>query len=135
MIMATNLQTSSEPSLTSTVSGIIGDFQELIKQQMDLFKAEVSADVQKTKEGAAALAVGLGALFLGCALLSVMTVHLLAWLVPSCPLWVFYLLVGGVVAAIGGCMTFIGWKQFQSVNADQSVKSLQENLEWKTKPH
>lgn len=130
--MAIDLQTGSEPSVTSTVSGIIHDFQELIKQQMDLFKAELAADVQKTKEGAVALSVGLGALFLGCALLCVMLVHLLALLVP---LWVSYLLVGGGVAVIGGVLTIVGWKQFQSVTTDQSVKALQENLEWKTKPN
>jgi len=133
--MAINLQTGSEPSVTSTVSGIIGDFQELIKQQMDLFKAEVKTDVQKAKEGVFGLSVGLGALFLGCALLCLMLVHLLGWLVPSCPLWVFYLLVGGGVTVLGGVLTIFGWKQFQSVSADQSIQSLQENLEWKTKPN
>jgi uncharacterized membrane protein YqjE len=130
--MAINLQTGSEPSVTSIVSGIINDFQELIKQQLDLFKTEVAADVQKTKEGAVALSVGLGALFLGCALLCVMLVHLLASLVP---LWVSYLLVGGGVTVVGAGLTIFGWKQFQSVSADQSVKALQENLEWKTKPN
>jgi len=132
--MAVNLQESSEQSLTSIVSGIIGDFQELVKQQMDLIKTEVAADVRKTKEAAVALVFGALALFLGCGILLVALVQLLGWLVPSCPLWVFYLAVGGAVAVIGGALTFLGWSRFQSVSADQSVQALQENLEWKTKP-
>jgi len=130
--MSTNLQDSSEQSLTSIVSGIISDFQELIKQQMDLLKTEVAADLRKTKEGAAALAFGGAALFLGGALLCVALVQLLIAFVPGLPPWAAYLLVGGLVAAIGAGLTFLGWNRFHSVNADQSVRALQENLEWKT---
>jgi len=135
--MATNLQTSSEPSLASIVSGIIGDFQELIKQQMDLFKTEVSEELRKTREALATLVIGLIVLFLGAALLSVMLVHLLGWLLPNMPLWVCYLLVGGGISAVGGILTGVAWKQFQSFHAvpEQSVEALKENLEWKTKPN
>jgi hypothetical protein len=132
--MPANLQTSSEPSLTSIVSGIINDAQDLFKQQMALFRTELAADIQKTKEGAVLLAIGLCSLAIGVVLLSFGLVYLLSWLVPTCPLWVFYLLVGGAGAILGGGLTLLGWKQFQSVNADQSVRALQENLEWRTKP-
>jgi hypothetical protein len=131
--MATNLQTGSEPSLTSIVSGIIHDVQELIKQQMDLLKTEVVADIRKTKDATAALALGGAALFLGAALLCLAVVHLLIVFV-SFPPWASYLLVGGVVFVIGGILTVVGWNQFRSVGAEQTVKGLEENLEWKTKP-
>jgi hypothetical protein len=131
--MATNLQTGSESSLTSIVSGIIHDFQELIRQQMDLFKTELAGDIRKTKDAATALALGGAALFLGVALLCLALVHLLIAFV-SFPPWASYLLVGGGVFVIGGILTFVGWNQFHSVSADQSVKALQENLEWRTKP-
>lgn len=141
--MATDLQTNSEltttpprpePSMTSIVSGIIADFQDLVKQQMDLFKSEVASDLRKTREASAALAIGAGALFIGCALLCVMAAQFLGWLVPSCPLWVFYLAVGGVVTGVGAALTFAGWRQVRSISADQSVQSFEENLEWKTRP-
>jgi len=133
--MATNLQTSSEPSMTSTVSGIISDFQELIKQQLALFKAELAADLRKTKEASASLVCGLVCLSLGGILLCFMAVYLLAWLVPAMPLWVCFLIVGGIVAALGAGLTYSAWNEFRTVTADQSVKALEENLEWKTKPH
>lgn len=131
--MATNLQESSEQSLTSIVSGIISDCQELIKQQMDLLKSEVAADLRKTKEAAVALVFGVAALFLGGALLSVTVIQLLIAFVPLPP-WASYLLVSCVVLAIGGVLTFLGWNRFHSINADQSVKAIKENLEWKTNP-
>lgn len=132
--MAIDLEPHPETTLTSIVSGIIGDFQELVKQQLDLFRSEVTADLRKTKEGATFLAVGSAALLLGMALLCVMFVLFLSWLVPAWPLWVFYLLVGGCVAVFGLVMALIGLNQFRSVSADQSIQSLEENLEWKTKP-
>jgi len=131
--MATNLQESSEQSLTSIVAGIIGDCQELIKQQMDLLKSEVAADLRKTKEASVALVFGVAALFLGGALLSVAVIQLLIAFVPLPP-WASYLLVGSVVVASGGVLTCLGWNRFQSINANQSVKALKENLEWKTNP-
>ncbi len=131
--MASNLQTGSEPSLTSIMSGIIHDVQELIKQQTDLFKAEVAADIRKAKEGVAALAIGAGALFLGVVLLCLMVVHLLITFALFPP-WAAYLLVGGVIFVIGAVLTVVGWNQFRSVSAEQSVKALEENLEWKTNP-
>jgi len=132
--MATDLQTNSEPSMTSMVSGIITDFQDLIKQQMELFKSEVASDLRKTREASAALAIGAGALFLGGALLCVAVVQVLGWLVPSCPIWVFYLAVGIGVTGVGAALTFAGWRQFRSISAKQSVQSFEENLEWKTRP-
>jgi len=134
--MATNLQTSSEPTLTSTVSGIISDFQELVKQQLALFKAEVAADLRKTREASVSLVCGAVCLGIGTILLCLMLVHLLTWAFdPHLPLWGSYLIVGGVIAAIGGGLTYNAWTQFHGVTAEQSVKALEENLEWKTKPH
>jgi hypothetical protein len=131
--MTPNLHSSSEPTLTSIVSGIIIDFQELIKQQLNLLRTEVAADLHKTKEASAALVLGGGALLIGCALLCVAVVQLLIAFVPLPP-WASYLLVGGVVAALGVVLTLVGWNQFRSIRADQTVKAIKENLEWKTNP-
>jgi len=132
--MANNLQTGSEPSLTSIVSGIIHDFQELVKQQLALFKAEVVTDFRKTREASAALVSGMVALFLGSVLLCFMLVHLLEWAFrPHLEIWMCYLIVGGVVVAAGAVLTGMGWKQFHSFTPLQSVDALKENLEWKTK--
>jgi hypothetical protein len=133
--MATNLQTGSEPSLTAVVTGIVGDLQELIKQQLALFKAELKQDLHKTKEASISLVCGAVLLLLGSVLLCFTAVHLLEWAFrPHLELWACYLIVGGVVAAIGGGLTYYAWTGFRSVTAKQSVQSIEENLEWKTKP-
>ena len=134
--MASNLQTGSEPSLTAIVTGIVGDFQELIKQQLALFKAELKEDLRKTKEASISLVCGAALLGLGSVLLCFMAVHLLEWAFrPHLELWVCYLIVGAVLAAVGGGLTAFAWGRFRSVTAEQSVQSIEENLEWKTKPN
>lgn len=136
--MATNLQAGSEPSLTSLVSGIVGDFQELIKQQLALFKAELSADFRKTREASALLVVGGVGLFFGCGLLCLTAVNLLEWAFrPQLELWACYLIVCGVVSTVGASLAAVGWKQFHSFNQHPNpvVEAMKENLEWKTKPN
>jgi hypothetical protein len=134
--MPATLPTSSEPGMAATMSGIVHDFQELVKQQLALFKAEVASDFRKTREATVSLAAGVVALLFGSGLLCIMSVHLLKWLVPSMELWVCYLLVGGGVVLVGAVLTGIGWKQFQSIQpTEQTVDALKENLEWKTKPN
>ena len=107
--MPTDLQTSSEPTLTATVSGIVNDFQELVKQQMALFKAEVAADLHKTREGGTFLACGAGTIFVGGALLCFAVVYLLAWAAPTLPLWACYLIVGGTATAVGVGLMLSAW--------------------------
>jgi len=66
-----------------------------------------------------------------------MAVHLLGWLVPTMPLWVCYLIIGGAVSALGAVLTGVGWHQFHSFHplTSETVEALKENLEWKTKPN
>jgi hypothetical protein len=135
--MSNNLQTSSEPSLSSLMTGIVNDAQELIKQQLTLFKHELRSDLRKAKEASASLALGFGVLLLGVLLLCFMVVHLLNWAFPEhLPLWACYLIVGGVLTLLGGVFAATGWSQFRASNIlpEQSAEALKENLEWKTKP-
>jgi len=133
--MATNLQTDSGPSVGGLVSGIVGDAQELISQQFRLFKEEVREDLRKTREAAAALALSGVILLVGCMLLSLMLVHLLAWL-TAWPDWVCYAVVGTVITALGAVLGYQGWQTLRSIQPmqDQTAKAIEENLEWKTKP-
>jgi len=134
--MATDLHTGTEPSMSSLLTGLINDGQELLKQQLTLFKHEVEDDFRKTRAASAALVGGALVALIGGVLLSLSLVHLLGWLLPTWPLWVCYLVVGGVIAAVGYGLVSAAWNQFQSFNPlpDKTAQALQENLEWKTKP-
>jgi hypothetical protein len=133
--MATDLQTSSDPSVPSLMGGIVHDVQELIKQQVELFKTEVKADMRKAREASASLALGLCFLLLGSILACFTLVYVLAGPV-GLPLWASYLIVTGVGAIPGTILSYVGWKKFHSFNLlpNESAQALKETLEWTTKP-
>jgi len=135
--MPTDLQTGTEnqQSLTSLVSGIVNDAQELMKQQLNLFKAELQADLKKTREAAVSLAVGVGIASVGGLMLCWALAYLVNWAF-NWPTWGGFLLVGGLIAVLGGILVFVGLERFRSFNPlpDQTAEALRENLEWKTKP-
>jgi hypothetical protein len=134
--MATNVQTDQEPSVAALASGIVHDFQELVKQQLDLFRHEVKADVRKAREASTSLVVGAGLSVLGGLLLCFGIVHLLSWLVPTLPLWGSYLIVGGLLGVPGAGLSYYACQQFRASNLlpEESAEALRENLEWTTKP-
>jgi len=134
--MATNLQSKPEPSVTSLVTGIIGDAQELFKQQFELLKHEVRDDFRKTKEAGLTLAVGGGLGLVGAILLVQMLVYLTQWLVPDLALWACFG-IWGTLMFIGGVVLFlIGKTTLDSFNPlpEQSAEALKENVQWLTNP-
>jgi len=133
--MATNLQTDPGPGVGELVSGIVQDAQELIGQQLALFKQEMRQDLKRAREGVGLLAVATGVLLVGSVLLGLMLVHLLAWLAPSWPLWICYAIIGGALAGIGAFLALQGREKLGHVVPEQTAKALEENLEWKTKPN
>jgi Putative Actinobacterial Holin-X, holin superfamily III len=133
--MADQVHSPADQSVTTLVAGIINDTQELLKQQMALIRSEIRDDFQKTKEGALALTTGAVVCLVAGILLCLMLVHLLNWAQPVLlPLWACYAIVGGVCAAAGGALVYLGVKKFQSFNPlpNQSVEGLKENLQWQT---
>jgi len=134
--MATNVHSESDVSVTSLVSGIVGDAQELMKQQLALFKAEVREDMRKTSEASVSLAIGMAAALVGSIVLAFAAAHLLNYAFPEVHISVWYAVVGGVVTALGAGLSYAAYQKFRSFNPlpDQTVEALKENLEWKTKP-
>jgi uncharacterized membrane protein YqjE len=133
--MATNVQSGPEASTTSLLAGILNDAQELFKHQLELFKAELKQDMEKAREGAALLVVGAGLSFVGLIVLAFALAHMLFYYVPTVPLWVWYALAGGGLAAIGVtlvCVVFAWAKKAKPLS--ETATGLEENVEWKTNP-
>jgi uncharacterized membrane protein YqjE len=140
--MADQLQqttTGTTGSVAPLVASIIDDLQELIKQNLALFKVEVREDFKKTKEAVAALGVGMGLAVVGALHLTLMLVFLLWWAfsadvrsVSGLPLWVCFAIVGVVFAGVGGALYFMGKKKLDSFNPlpDQTAEALKENVQW-----
>jgi hypothetical protein len=139
--MATEVQNYPEQSATSLVTGIVGDLQDLIKQQLALTRKEIEADLRKTRQAASLLVAGLLTLVPAAFTLCLMLAHLLYYLTASpvgsndvnpLPLWACYGIVTAVLTAVGGVMAFAGKKKFDSFNPlpDESTQVLKENVEW-----
>jgi len=138
--MATEVQNHSEQSMASLVGGIVGDVQDLIKQQLELTRTEIEADFRKTREAASFLAFGMGVFLFGCFAFCLMAAHLIHFLSTpagfqdpaTVPLWGCYGIVAAVLLVVGGGMAFAGKKKFDSFNPlpDESAQVLKENIEW-----
>jgi len=141
--MATEVQNHSERSVSSLVSGIVTDMQDLIKQQFQLTRREIEEDLRKSKEAASLIALGAGICFLGAMALCFMLAYLLHWLTSppgldpaSLPLWASFGIVGFVFVVIGGSLAYSGRQKFKSVNPMQNpaTEALKENVQWLTTP-
>jgi hypothetical protein len=121
-------------SVTSLVSGIVSDAQELIKQQAALIRAEVREELQKTKEAAILFAGGAVIALPALILVAFGVVFLLHWAIPTIPLWGWFLVVGAIACAASGAMIYSGVKKIQSFSPvpEQSIAALRENFQWRT---
>jgi uncharacterized membrane protein YqjE len=135
MATQTDLQSQTDPSFSSLVQGIVQDFQNLIRQQLHLFKVEMENDLKRTRNASLPLAAGGIVLFVGTLVLAIGLGELLHWAAPDLPRWAAYVIVGGVITVLGGALAYLGYQKFQMFNPlpDQSLDALKENLQWPTK--
>jgi len=128
--MANDLRTDFEPSMSSLVSGIISDVQDLLKQQLVLFQKEIQSDLRKTREAALSMLLGAGVAAIAAVLLAFTVVYLLEW-ATRLPLWGCFGIVGLGLAIVGGVLTYGGLKKFESFNPlpDESAQALKENVQ------
>lgn len=137
--MAIELRNGPEPSMTSLVSGIIHDVQELMHQQLALFKEEITTDFRNATQVAQSVALswalGLGSIVVGAGMLLVMLVHLLHW-ATQLPLWGCYGLVGAAAMVLGAGLLFAGKKKLETLHPlpEQSVQAFKENVQCLTNP-
>ena len=134
--MSNDLQSGSGATATELVSGIITDAQDLMKQQLALFRSEVREDFRKTKEAAVLLMGGLVVVQIAATILCLMLVYLLNATVPNIPFWACFGIVGGGLALLGGGLTMMARSKFSSFNPlpDQSAQAVKENVRWMTNP-
>jgi len=130
--MSTDLKTPPDASVTTLVSGIIHDAQELIRQQLELLKHEVKSDLRKTRDASLLMIAGGGVAAVAILLLAFSLVYLVNWAVPALPLWASFGICGLVLAAAGGGLIYAGYARFESFNPlpDESARALKENVQW-----
>jgi MFS-type transporter involved in bile tolerance (Atg22 family) len=134
--MSQELHTESEASATQLLSGILADAQDLLRQQLALFRAEVREDIHKTKQAVYFLVGGLIIVHAAAIVLCFTAVYALAQANISWPLWISFGIVGGVLAIVGGVLAAVSIAKFRSFNPlpDQTVAAAQENVRWIANP-
>lgn len=132
---------NNQPSMATLVQGIVNDIGELIKHEVRFARKEIETDLNKVRNGAMILGIGVMAGLVGFVLLSLMFVHLLHWAnVPpdrvadlsSLPLWACYAIVSAVFLVAGTTFGYAGVSRLARVNPlpDQTVQTVQENVSW-----
>lgn len=134
--MSVDLKPAPNESMTTLVTGILTDAQELMKQQFKLFKHEVQSDLNKAKNASLLFGIAVGLGLAGVLLLGVAAAYLLQWLLPTLPLWTCFGICGLVLVIGAAGLGYAGMAKIESVNPvpGESVQALKENVQWITNP-
>jgi ABC-type Fe3+ transport system permease subunit len=120
-----------DPSLASLVSGIVGDAQELVRQEIALARQEIREEISSAKQAGIGLAIAGAVLAIGGLLLVLTLAQGLADLLDW-PVWAGYGIVG-IVLAVGGYILFSSaQKRLKEVHPipEKTVETMKENVEW-----
>jgi hypothetical protein len=122
---------ANEATIATLLGDLIGDAQTLIRKEFELARHEVTVEVDKARQGAINLGIGGGILAVGALFLLLMIVHILHEVVTM-PLWLAYLVVGGVLAIIGGILLIIGKNRLEQVDPmpRETIESVRKDVEW-----
>jgi len=134
--MNTPTQTpNGDASLTALVTGIMNDGQELLHQQLTLFKSEIRQELTKAREAAQSLTLGLGITAVGIGLLCFMLAHLVSWGF-AVPTWAGFGVVGGALVIVGLIVYAAGRNKLEEVHPlpEQTVQGIKENVQWLKTP-
>ena len=118
-----------ERSIASLLKDIVGNLQQIVRAEVRLAKAEVTAELGKARRAMVLIAIGglfavmtLGFLLLGA-------VYALAQVVQP---WAAAILVAGGAAIVGGVSATVGASRLKLVSLPppRTVSSVQENIQW-----
>ncbi len=129
--MSDRIPTELPPSMASQLGGIVSDVQTLLHQELALAKTEMLGEWHKAKTAAGSMAVGAGILALAGILLCVSVVCVLHE-VAGLPWWGSFLIVGGVLAALGAVLFYTGCNQAAHLHVipPQTAETMKENVQW-----
>lgn len=119
------------PSISQLLGGIVEDAQNLVRREVDLAKQEVSAEINKVKQGATSLGIGIGLAAVSGIMLTLMLVYLLHE-VADLSLWLSYLIVGAVLGGAGAFLLMTGIKRMKEVDPipRETVETVKEDIAW-----
>lgn len=123
---------SPETGTGTLMKGILLDAQDLVGQQLQLFRSEVKQEVRHLKSGMVSISIGAGIVVAGALTIVGMLVHLLA-AKTEIPLWGCYGIVGGGLMLPGLLILFGGKKSVADVQLappPETAQAFKENVAW-----
>jgi uncharacterized membrane protein YqjE len=128
--MSTHDTDMRERPIGELVKELAGQTSTLVRQEIQLAQAEVTAKGKVAGRGAGMLA---GAAVAGLLALIALTAVLIAALDTAMPLWLAALIVTVLWAAIGGVLAARGRKELQHAAPpvpEQTVETVKEDIQW-----
>ena len=128
----TKVQTLRQDALARATK-LLDDAQKLAHQQLEMLKAEVREDFQRSKRAAEYGGLGIVLLTVGClglvmALANFLHEHY------QFSLWASWGITGGLFLLIGGALAATSYILLERFNPlpDKTFDAIKENLSWKT---
>jgi uncharacterized membrane protein YjfL (UPF0719 family) len=114
---------NSDPSIVELVRSAAADTTELVKQQIELTKAEIQQNVKTAGSSFGILAAGGAILGIGAIFLLVTIAYVIAvWL----PVWAGFGIVTLVLLIVGAILVMVGRKRAKTINGpERSVAALE----------
>ena len=119
-----------EQSIAALVKDLANETSTLVRQEIDLAKAEMAERARLAGKGAGMLAGGAVVALLA---LGALTACLIAALDLAMPTWLAALIVTVVYAAIAGALAQVGRKQVQEATPpvpEETIESVKEDVQW-----
>jgi uncharacterized membrane protein YqjE len=119
-----------DPPLGELFKQLAQESATLIKQEMQLARAEMQDSIRTITRGAMMLAIGGGLLLVGLLALTAFLIVILGQALAN--YWLGALLVGLAYAAIGAALVMNGKNRLQGsdLKPEQTIRSLQEDKRW-----
>ena len=120
-----------DTSMSTLISGIVGDAQELVRQEIALARQEIREEISNAKDAGIKLAIAGGVLAVGGLLLVLTIAQALADLL-NWPTWAGYAIVGVVLAIVGYILLSLAQKSMKEISPvpEKTVETMKENVEW-----
>jgi len=120
-----------EASISTLLSGIVGDAQTLVRQEIALARQEIHEEIDEAKRAAVKFGIAGAVLAIGGLLLVLTLAQGLADLLDW-PVWAGYGIVGVVLAIAGYVLLSSAQKQIKQVRPvpEKTVETMKENVEW-----
>lgn len=123
------MATPSQRTVFDVLQDIVSNLQEIIRSEFRLAKVELKEKAQRAAKPAAVMGVGAVVAFYGVGFVLLAAVYALSLVIP---LWAAALIVGVVLAIIGGALLSFSRKALKEIDPvpEKTVQTVKENVQW-----